>query len=65
MNEIQKLEKRMRALEKEKIRLLRMELKATTGLKYSAKVHGFKLDELEEMYESEARKRELTLTRLY
>lgn len=65
MNEIVKLERRMRALELEKIRILKIEMKATTGLKYESNVHGFKLDELEEMFESEARKRELTLTRLY
>lgn len=65
MNEIVKLERRMRSLEKEKIKLLKMELKATTGLKYESNVHGFKLDELEEIFELEARKRELALTKLY
>ena len=65
MNEIVKLERRMRALEMEKIRILKIEMRATTGLKYESNVHGFKLDELEEMFEVEARKRELTLTRLY
>jgi hypothetical protein len=65
MNEIVKLERRMRALELEKIRILKIEMKATTGLKYESNVHGFVLDEMEEIYEVESRKRELTLTRLY
>jgi hypothetical protein len=40
-------------------------MKATTGLKYESNVHGFVLDEMEEIYEVESRKRELTLTKLY
>jgi len=65
MNELVKLERRMRALELEKIRILKMEMRATSRLKYESNVHGFVLDEMEEMYEEEAKKREKTLTKLY
>lgn len=37
----------------------------TAKLKYSARIHGEELAELENMNETEARKREMTLTKLY
>src|SRR6056300_643737 len=55
----------MRQVEMEKLRLLQMEQRATTHLSYKAKVHGEELAELEAMLEAEARKREITLTKLY
>ena len=63
--ELSKLEKRLRQFEKSKIKLLQRELRFTSSLKHKSRVHGFKLDELEAMYDAEARRRELTITKLY
>jgi len=59
------LSTRMNRVEQEKIRLLKKEQKVTARLKYRSNVIGERLDELESMAESESRKRELTLTKLY
>jgi hypothetical protein len=37
----------------------------TARLTYKSKIHGNHLDEIESIYETEARKRELTITKLY
>jgi len=55
----------MGRIEKEKIKLLKKEQRITARLKYRSKVIGERLAELEQMHESESRKRELTLTKLY
>ena len=59
------LNERMSKIEKEKIKLLKKEQRVTARLSYRSKVIGQRLSELEYMHESEARKRELTLTKLY
>jgi len=52
-------------IEAEKIKLLKKEQRITARLSYKSKVIGERLAELEQMHESESRKRELTLTKLY
>jgi len=65
MQKLMELNQRMSKIELEKIRLLKLEQKATARLSYRSKVIGERLAELESMHESESRKRELTLTKLY
>ena len=55
----------MEKIEREKIELLKAEQRVTARLSYRSKVIGERLTELEAMHESESRKRELTLTKLY
>ena len=55
----------MKRVEKEKMRLLLLEQRSTTHLVYESNVHGEKLAEIEAMQDARARKRELTLTKLY
>ena len=55
----------MSRIEQEKIKLLKKEQRITARLSYRSKVIGQRLTELESMHESESRKRELTLTKLY
>ena len=52
-------------IEAEKIKLLKKEQRITARLSFKSKVIGERLAELEQMHESESRKRELTLTKLY
>ena len=65
MYQLELLEKRIQEIEKEKIDLLLIEQKSTTHLTYEANVLGEKLAEIEAMADQRARKRELTLTKLY
>jgi|LauGreDrversion4_2_1035121.scaffolds.fasta_scaffold818429_1 hypothetical protein len=65
MQEITRLEQKMRYLELEKIRLLKQEMIVTARLGYKSKVLGHHLDELEAIMDVEARKRELRITKLY
>ena len=65
MKRLMELNDRMNRIEQEKIRLLKKEQRVTARLKYRSKVLGEKLGETEQMQESDARKRELTLTKLY
>ena len=55
----------MSKIEQEKIALLKKEQRVTSRLSYRGKVIGEKIAELESMQESDSRKRELTLTKLY
>jgi hypothetical protein len=50
MEQIKKLEAKLRELEIEKVRLLRKEMTGSAKLKYKANVLGFHLDELESIY---------------
>lgn len=59
------LSERMSKIERDKINLLKREQRVTARLSYRSKVIGERLSELESMHESESRKRELTLTKLY
>ena len=59
------LNHRMSKIEKEKIDLLKKEQRVTARLTFRSKVIGERLVELEAMHESESRRRELTLTKLY
>ena len=52
-------------MELEKLKLVQKEARATAGLAKQARIHGAQLEELEEMFEAEARRRELVLTKLY
>lgn len=65
MHQLSLLEKRIREIEEEKVQLLLREQKSTTHLVYEANVLGEKLAEIEAMHDARARKRELTLTKLY
>ena len=65
MQKLMELNQRMSKVEIEKIRLLKLEQKATARLSYRSKVIGERLAELESMHDTESRKRELTLTKLY
>ena len=65
MQQLMELNQRMSKIEREKIELLKAEQRATARLSYKSKVIGERLTELEAMHESESRKRELTLTKLY
>jgi len=65
MLQLQKLEQKLRTLEFEKIRLIKKEFKSTAHLNFRSDIHGFYLDEIEQMQENEARKRELIITQLY
>ena len=65
MQQLMELEKRMARVEKEKVRLLQQEQRVTSHLTFRSKVLGEELAELEQMQDAEARKRELTLTKLY
>lgn len=65
MLQLQKLEQKLRTLEFEKIRLIKKEFKSTAYLNFRSDIHGFYLDEIEQMQENEARKRELIITQLY
>ena len=47
------------------MKLLHLEQRSTTHLTYESSVHGEKLAEIEAMADAKARKRELTLTKLY
>ena len=47
------------------MRLLLLEQRSTTHLTYESACHGEKLAEIEAMADAKARKRELTLTKLY
>ena len=60
-----KLEARLRRVEAEKIALLQEEQRATIALRHEAWIHGEELGEYENRFEAEARKREVTLTKLY
>ena len=62
---LQKLERKLRRRELEKIKLLKREQKITVELKYKSWIHSAYLIELEQKAEAEARKRELLLTKLY
>jgi endo-alpha-1,4-polygalactosaminidase (GH114 family) len=44
---------------------LKQEMAGSARLGYKSKVLGYHLDEIESMYEAEARKRELRITKLY
>ena len=59
------LNQRMSNIELQKIKLLKKEQRITARLSYRSKMIGEKLADLETMHEAEARKRELTLTKLY
>lgn len=59
------LEEKLRKMEFEKIRLIQKEARVTANLAKIARIYGAQLEELEEMYEAEARRRELVLTKLY
>jgi len=65
MMQLQKLERKLRRIEQEKIKLLKREQKITVELKYKSWIHSAYLMELEQKAEAEARKRELLLTKLY
>lgn len=65
MQQLMELNQRMSKIEKEKIELLKSEQRVTARLTYRSKFIGERLTELEAMHESESRKRELTLTKLY
>ena len=65
MQQLMELNSRMQKIELEKIKLLKQEQKVTARLSFRSKVIGERLAELESMHESESRKRELTLTKLY
>ena len=65
MMQLQKLERKLRRIELEKIKLLKREQKITVELKYKSWIHSAYLIELEQKAEAEARKRELLLTKLY
>lgn len=65
MKRLEELRRRIDRVEQEKIDLLRKEQHITARLTYRSKVIGEKLAELEAIKEAEARKRELTLTKLY
>ena len=65
MKMLAKLEARLRRVEAEKIALLQEEQRATIALRNEAWVHGEELGEYESRFEAEARKREVTLTKLY
>lgn len=52
-------------MEFDKIRLIQKEARVTANLAKIARIYGAKLEELEELYEAEARRRELVLTKLY
>lgn len=65
MEQIRQMEKQLRELEYEKIKLLKQEMRGSARLSYKASVLGFHLDEIEAMYTAEARKRELRITKLY
>lgn len=52
-------------LEAEKIKLLKREMQGSARLKFKSNVLGFHLDEIEAMQQVEAKKRELTITKLY
>ena len=65
MQQLQELDKRMSRVEQEKVRLLQMEQRVTSHLAFRSKVLGEELAELEQMQDIEARKRELTLTKMY
>ena len=65
MQQLMELNQRMEKIEREKIELLKAEQRVTARLSYRSKVIGERLTELEAMHESESRKRELTLTKLY
>jgi hypothetical protein len=47
MLQLAKLEQKMRALEFEKIRLIKKEFKSTAHLNFKSDIHGFYLDEIE------------------
>lgn len=59
------LNMRMTNIERKKIDLLKAEQRVTARLSFRSKVIAERLAELEQMHESESRKRELTLTKLY
>ena len=65
LQQLRELEKRMTKVETDKLKLLQQEQRITSTLSYKAKVLGEQLAELERMMDAEARKRELTLTKLY
>ena len=65
MQKLMELSQRMDKISKEKIELIKAEQRATARLGHRSKVIGERLTELESMQESESRKRELTLTKLY
>ncbi len=65
MHKLMELNQRMVKIEAEKIKLLKKEQRVTARLGYKSKVVGERLSELETMHETESRKRELTLTKLY
>jgi hypothetical protein len=65
MEQIAKLQRKLKILEEKKLKLLKQEMRSSARLKYKSQVLGFYLDELEAMYMTEARKRELEITKLY
>jgi hypothetical protein len=65
MHKLMELNQRMLKIEAEKIKLLKKEQRVTARLSFKSKVIGERLSEIETMHETESRKRELTLTKLY
>lgn len=55
LEQIKQMEKQLRELEYEKIKLLKKEMSSSARLSYKASVLGFHLDEIEAMYTAEAR----------
>eukprot|EP00347_Sterkiella_histriomuscorum_P020652 403336985 len=64
-NELKRLEKQMRRVEKEKVTLLKNENKSETKLYLEQGKRGLTLEELEAQYEFKAQERERALTKLY
>lgn len=59
------LEEKLRKMELEKLKLMQQEARITANLVKFARIYGAQLEELEEMFEAEARRRELIITKLY
>lgn len=65
MRILKELKTKLKKMELNKLNLIKKEAVTTANLTKHARIHGAKLEELEEMFEAEARRRELVLTKLY
>lgn len=65
IKQLVEMERKLQKMEFEKIKLIQKEARVTANLAKIARMYGANLEELEEMYEAESRRRELVLTKLY
>jgi hypothetical protein len=63
--ELKRLEKKMKQVEREKIRLLKKEQRSEKSLLYTSGKRALEIEEVEALYELKARERERALTKLY